>query len=65
MSILNGPIWSRYSFALTCPARSHFSAHRAGTDGARVGMKATAHQKKKKNKETKTGRRKKKTGDRF
>ena len=24
MSMLDGPIWSRCSIALTCPARSHF-----------------------------------------
>ena len=24
MSTLDGPIWSRYSIALTCSARSHF-----------------------------------------
>ena len=24
MSTLDGPIWSRCSIALTCPARSHF-----------------------------------------
>ena len=33
------------------------SAHRAGKDGARVGMNVTAHQEKKKKKGTKTGKR--------
>ena len=32
------------------------SAHRAGKDGARVGMNVTAHQKKEKNEETKKGK---------
>ena len=36
------------------------SAHRTGKDGARVGMNITAHQQKK-NKETKTGKRKQAT----
>ena len=56
MSTLDGPIWSRCSIALTCPARSHSSAHRARNDGARVGMNVTVHHKKK-NKETKTSKR--------
>ena len=46
MSTLDGSIWSRCSIALTCPARSHYSAHRAGKDGARVGMNVTAYQEK-------------------
>ena len=33
-------------------------AHRAGKDGARVGMNVTAHQEKEKNEETKMGKRK-------
>ena len=33
------------------------SAHRAGTDEARVGMNVTAHQEKEKNEETKKGKR--------
>ena len=33
------------------------SAHRAGKDGARVGMNVTAHQEKEKNEKTKTGKR--------
>ena len=43
------------------------SAHRARKDGARFRMNVTAHQEKKKNEETKEGRRKEKvkTGDRF
>ena len=56
MSTLDGPIWSKCSIALTCPARSHFSAHRARKDGAMVGMNVTAHQEKK-NEETKKGKR--------
>ena len=60
MSTLDGPIWSNRSIALTCPARSRFHAHRAGKDGARVGMNVTAHQQKVENEETKKGRRKEK-----
>ena len=33
------------------------SAHRAGKDGARVGINVTAHQEKEKNEETKKGKR--------
>ena len=54
-----GPIWSRYSFALTCPPGHISSAHRAGKHGVRVEMNVTAHQEK--NKETKTGKRKQAT----
>ena len=57
MSTLDGPIWSRCSIALTCPAKSHFTAHRAGKDEARVGMSVTAHQEKERNEDTKTGKR--------
>ena len=56
MSTLDGPIWSKRSIALTCPARSHSSARRAGKDGARIGMNVTAHQEKE-NEETKKGKR--------
>ena len=57
MSILDGPIWSRCIIALTCPARVTFPAHtEQGTVGSKVGMNVTAHRKKKKNGETKTGR---------
>ena len=52
MSTADGPICSRCSIALTCPAR----LRRAGKDGARVGMNVTAHQEKK-NEETKKGNR--------
>ena len=67
MSTLDGPIWSKHSIALTCPPGHISSAHRARKDGARVGMNVTAHQEKKKNEETKKGRRKEKekTGNRF
>ena len=37
------------------------SANKVGKDGARVGINVTAHQEKKKNEETKTG--KKRTGE--
>ena len=65
MSTLDGTIWSKCSIALTYPPGHISSAHRAGKDGARVWMNVTAHQEKEKNKETKTGRRKEKTGDQF
>ena len=67
MSTLDGPIRSKRSIALTCPPGHISSAHRARKDGARVGMNVTAHQEKKKNEETKKGRRKEKekTGNRF
>ena len=54
MSTLDGPIWSRCSIA---PPGHISSAHRTRKDGARVGINATAHQKKK-NEGTKTGKRK-------
>ena len=56
MSILDGPIWSRCSIALTCPARSHFQRTQSKERWARVGMNVTAHQEKKKNEETKKGK---------
>ena len=56
MSTLDGLIWRKYSIALSCPAKSHFSAHKARKDGARVGMNVAAHQEKKKNEETKKGK---------
>ena len=60
MSTLDGPIWSKRSIALTCPARSHFQCtHGARKDGARVRMNVTAHQEEK-NEKTKKGRRKEK-----
>ena len=57
MSTLDGPIWSRRSIALTCPPGHISSAHRAGKDGARVGMNVTAHKEKEGNEETKKGKR--------
>ena len=57
MRTLDGPIWSRCSIALTCPARSHFQRTMGRDRRARVGMNDTAHQEKKKNEETKTGKR--------
>ena len=63
MSTLDGPIWSKCSMALTCPASHISSAHRAGKDEARVEMNVIAYQEEK-NKETSTGKREK-TGDRF
>ena len=68
MSISDGPIWSRCSIALTCPARSHFQRTLSkGKNGARVGMSITTHQEKEKNEKTKKGRgrEKEKTGNRF
>ena len=53
MSTLDGPIWNRFSIALTCPARSHFQPTQSRKDGARVLMNVTAHQEKEKNEETK------------
>ena len=50
-------IWSRYSIELTCPAMSHF--HSARKNRAKIGMNVTAHQEKKENEETKTGKRQK------
>ena len=54
----DGPIWSRCSIALTCPARSHFQRTLSREkDGARAEMNVTAHQEKEKNEKTKTGKR--------
>ena len=59
----------RAGAALYClaPPGHISSVHRARKVGARIGMNVTAHQEKKKNEETKKGRRKEKekTGDRF
>ena len=57
MSTLDGPIWSRWSIALTCPTRSHFQHTQSRERWVRVGMNVTSHQEKKENKETKTGKR--------
>ena len=57
MSTLDGPIWSRYSIALTCPARSHFQRTLRKEKWARAGMNVTAHQEKEKNEETRTEKR--------
>ena len=66
MSTLDGPIWSKCSIALICPARSHFQCTQSRKHGARVGMNVIAHQQKEKNEETKGKRKEKeKTGDRF
>ena len=54
MSTLDGPIWSKCSIALTCPARSHFQRTQNKENVARVGMNVTAHQE---NEETKKGKR--------
>ena len=62
MSTLDGPIWSRCRIA---PPSHISSAHRAGKDGARVGMNVTARQAKEKNEETKKGRRKRKQATDF
>ena len=48
------------------PPPGHISSvHRAGKYWARVGMNVTAHQEKKKNEETNTGKRRGKAGNRF
>ena len=52
MSTLDGPIWSRCSIALICPARPHFQRTQSKENGAKVGINVTAHQEK----ETKTGK---------
>ena len=57
MSTLYGPIQSRYSIVLTCPARSHFQRTLSRKRWARVKMNVTANQEKEKNQETKTGKR--------
>ena len=57
MSTLNGPIRSKCSITLTCPARSHFQRTQSKDRWARVGMNVTAHQEKEKNEETKKGKR--------
>ena len=78
MSTLDGPIWSKCSIALTCPARSHFSAH---TDQGKMGQGWDERyrssreeeggdedgQEKGRRKKKEKGRRKEKekTGDRF
>ena len=56
MSTLDGPIWSRCSIALTCPARSYFQRTQSRERWTKAGMNVTAHQEKKKKKETKTGK---------
>ena len=50
MSTLDGPIWSKRSIALTCPARSHFQC----TQSKEKWGHGTAHQE---NEETKKGKR--------
>ena len=58
MSTLDGPIWSKYSIALTYPTRSHFQRSLSKDGWSRVGMNVTAHEEKNKNEETKTGMKK-------
>ena len=57
MSTLDGPIWSKCSIALSCPARSHFQRTQSRERWGQGGMNVTAHQEKEKNKETKTSKR--------
>ena len=57
MSNLDGPIWSKRSIALTCPARSHFQRTQSKEKWARVEMNVSAHQEKEENEETKKGKR--------
>ena len=56
--------WSRYSIALTYPARSHFQRTLSKEDGSRAGMNVSAYQEKKKTEETKTGMKKAEEGRR-
>ena len=65
MSTLNRPIGSRCSIALTYPVRSHFQRILTGIDGAKVRMNVAAHQQKKNDENTKTGKRKENRGDRL
>ena len=58
MNTLDGPIWSKYSIALTCPARSHFQRTLNKKDKTRIRMNVAAYQVKENNEETKTGKRK-------
>ena len=57
MSTLDGPIWSRYSIALTCPARSHFQHTQSEEKWGQGWDERYAHQEKEKNKKTKAGER--------
>ena len=57
MSTLDGPIWSKLSIALTCPARSHYQRTLSKERWGQGGMNVTAYQEKKKNEETKKGKR--------
>ena len=68
MSTLDGPIWSKCSIALTCPARSHFqgtlSKERWGQgwdERYRSSREGEEEQKKGRRREQE----KEKTGDRF
>ena len=66
MSTLDEPIWSRYSIALTCPARSHF---RCTLSRVRWGKGwdecYRSSREKEKNEETKRGKRREKTSEQF
>ena len=57
MSTLDGPIWSRCTIALTCPARSHFQRTMNKEKWSQGGMNVSANQEKEKNKKKKTGKR--------
>ena len=57
MSTLDEPIRSRCSIVLTCTTRSYFQCTLSKERWARVWINVTAHQEKKKNEETKTGKR--------
>ena len=71
MSTLDGPIWSRCSVALTCPARSHFqctqSKERWGQGWDERYRSSREEEEEGNEDEQKKGRRKEKekTGDRF
>ena len=58
MNTLDGPVWSKYSIALTCPARSHFQRTLNKKDKTRIRMNVAAYQVKENNEETKTGKKK-------
>ena len=60
MGTLDGPIWSRCSIALTCPARSHFQRTQS-KERWDQGWDERYRSRREMNKETKTGKRKQAT----
>ena len=69
VSTSDGPIWSRYSIALTCPTRSYFqrtlSKERWGQSWDERYRSSTEEKEWGDEKGQEKGRRRKKTGDRF